>query len=193
MKSWSETIKLTAPLCAVREPGPCSAAGESSAASWKRGYDQGRIDGEKALSEQLMQQRAELRDLMQGAITSLRQTIPQVMHDTENMMVSLALEVARKLVANMPFSVPMVEAAVRDALSHVEGSGQVTVRLHPADLELLRNAGSPVLTDTGGPMAFRFLSSTDVTRGGCLVETRFGTVDTRRETKFDLIKQSLAE
>lgn len=193
MKSWSETIKLTAPLRDVCVPGAEDSPAGAAQAAWQRGYEQGRIDGQKELGEQLMKQRSELNDLMQGTLTSLRQSIPQVVRDTENMMVSLALEVARKLVAEMPISVPMVEAAVRDALEHVENSTNVTVRLHPADLELLQNAASPVLTATEGPTPFRFLSSTDVTRGGCLVETRFGTVDTRRETKFDLIKQSLAE
>lgn len=192
MKSLSEQIKLTVPLRDVCG-ADASPAAKDVLASWQRGYEQGRIEGERALGEQLMKQRGELHELMQGALNSLRQTIPQVVRDTENMMVSLALEVARKLVADMPISVPMVEAAVRDALGRVEGSTQVTVRLHPADLELLQNAGSPLLTSADSPASFRFLSCSDVTRGGCLVETRFGTVDTRRETKFDLIKQSLAE
>jgi flagellar biosynthesis/type III secretory pathway protein FliH len=65
------------------------------------------------------------------------------------------------------------------------------VRLHPADLELLQKAGSPLLTSADGVSEFRFLGSPEVARGGCLVQTRFGTVDARRETKFDLMKRSL--
>jgi flagellar assembly protein FliH len=143
------------------------------------------------LGEQLLKQRAELHELAQGALASLRQTIPQVIRDTENTIVSIALEVARKLVSDMPISVPMVEAAVRDALTHVESSAEITVRLHPADLELLQNAGSPLVTTAETQKDFRLLRSPDVSRGGCLVETRFGTVDSRRETKFDLLKESL--
>jgi flagellar assembly protein FliH len=73
----------------------------------------------------------------------------------------------------------------------VESSTQVTVRLHPADLELLQKNASPLLKSADDPNDFRFLSSVEVTRGGCLVETRFGTVDARRETKFDLLKKNL--
>lgn len=194
MKSWLETIPLRAPLrdvsLAVLPPG---AESDDSAlrASWQAGYDQGRIEGEKSLGEQLLKQRGELQELLQGTLQSLRQSVPQVVRDTENMMVSLAIEVARKLVSDMPISVPMVEAAVHDALTHVESSAQVTVRLHPADLELLQNAASPLLSSTESPDQFRFLSSTEVSRGGCLVETRFGTVDARRETKFDLLTKNL--
>jgi len=188
-----ENIPLTRPLrdaqVAPAASSPVATSGQPE--GWQRAYDQGRLDGEKALSEQLFKQRGEMHELMQGTLQSLRQAVSQVIHDTENMVISLALEVARKLVSDMPISASMVEAAVRDALSHVENSTQVTVRLHPSDLELLQSAGSPLLTSTDTANAFRFLSSVDVSRGGCMVETRFGTVDARRETKFDLIKKNV--
>ncbi len=194
MNSWSETIHLPAPLrdaCLAGLPTGPTSLDAPLRASWQAGYDQGRIEGEKSLGGQLLKQRDELHQLVHGALESLRGSVPQVIHDTETMMVSLALEVARKLVSDMPISVAMVEAAVRDALAHVESSTQITIRLHPADFELLQNANSPLLASAEAPNNFRFLSSTEVSRGGCLIETRFGTVDSRRETKFDLLKKEL--
>jgi flagellar assembly protein FliH len=193
MKSWPETVKLSAPVRDVRLADASRTSLDAPLrAAWQAGYDQGRVDGEKSLGEQLMKQRSELNQLLHGTLDSIRQAVPQVIHDTENVMVTLALEVARKLVSDMPISVEMVEAAVRDALGHVEGSAQITIRLHAADLELLRNAGSPLLTSGAGPNEFRFLSSSEVSRGGCMIETRFGTVDSRRETKFDLVKKAVS-
>jgi flagellar assembly protein FliH len=193
MKSWSENIPLPAPLRDARVAGPVQVHTPPNPAlqdQWKASYDLGRIDGEKALSEQLFKQRADLHELMQGLVNSLKQAVPQVVRETESMVVSLALEVAQKLVGDLPISVPMVEAAVRDALLQVEGTEQLTVRLHPADLELLQKAESPVL-NTESSDECRFLGSPEVTRGGCLVQTRFGVVDARRETKFDLLKRNL--
>jgi flagellar assembly protein FliH len=193
MNSWSENIMLSGPLrdatLAGRSSGDASAS--STPDAWQQGFEAGRIEGERALGEQLVKQRAEMHELIQGTINSLRQAVPQVIHDAENMVVSLALEVAQKLVSEMPISVPMVEASVRDALAQVEGTAKFTVRLHPADLELLQKAGSPLLTGSDGSGDCRFLGSADVARGGCLVQTRFGTVDARRETKFDLLKRTL--
>lgn len=194
MNSWSETITLPKPLRDVllaRPKPPAAPAGPPAPDPWQASYDLGRIDGEKAVSEQLVKQRAETSEMFQGLLTSLRQAIPQVVRDTENMLISLALEVAQKLVANMPVSAAMVEAAVQDALGQVQGAAQVTIRLHPADLELLQNSQSPLLSSGDGSNEFRFLGSPEVTRGGCLVQTRFGTVDARRETKFDLLKRNL--
>jgi len=192
MNSWSESIALPRPLRDAPLAGPPAppSADDLRQAELQARYQLGLADGEKALRENLLQQRAELQELVQGLLQSLRQSVPQVIRDTENTMVSLALAVSQKLVADLPVSSAMVEAAVRDALAQVEGAARFTVRLHRADLELLQKAGSPLLSPADG-QDFRFLPSPDVSRGGCLVETNFGTVDGRRETKFDLLKKDL--
>jgi flagellar assembly protein FliH len=192
MNSWSETIALPRPLLDTRLAGPAAAPSPEALrqAELAAQYQRGLADGERALTEKLIQQRAELHELAQGLLESLRQAVPRVIRDTENTLVSLALAVSQKLVAGLPISAEMVEAAVRDALAQVEGAARFTVRLNRADLELLQKAGSPLLTPAAGQQ-FRFLASPDVTRGGCLVETNFGTVDGRRETKFDLLKRNL--
>jgi flagellar assembly protein FliH len=198
MKSWSETIQFSKPLRDVRlgvdfiapEPAVQVPVQQPTPEQLQASYEQGRIDGEKALNERLLNQRQELHELMGGLLASLKQAVPQVVRDSENMMVALALEVAQKLVADMPISVHMVEAAVRDALAQVEGTAQFTIRLHPADLELLQKSDSPLLI-SDGTNEFRFLGSPEVTRGGCLVQTRFGVIDARRETKMDLLKRNL--
>jgi len=79
---------------------------------------------------------------------------------------------------------------VRDALAQVEGAARFTVRLHQDDLDLLQKADSQLLTSAAG-REFQFIASPGVTRGGCLVETNFGTVDARRETKLELLKKNL--
>jgi len=192
MNSWSETIALPRPLRDARLAGDAAppSAENLRRAELEAQYQRGLADGEKALHEKLIQQRAELQELVQGLLQSLRQSVPQVIRDTENTMISLALAVSQKLVADLPISPAMVEASVRDALSQVEGAARFTVRLHRADLELLQKACSPLLTPSEG-QDFRFLPSVDVSRGGCLVETNFGTVDGRRETKLDLLKRDI--
>jgi flagellar assembly protein FliH len=193
MKPWSETLPLPKPLRQIRLKGEAGAEARLAVAEeeLRASYERGRREAEKALSEQLFQQRAEVHELMRGVLDSLRQAVPQIVRDTENAMIALSLSVAQKLVASMPISSVLVEAVVRDALAQIEGTAQFTVRLHPADLELLQKSDSPLLSGGDGTQEFRFLSSPEVTRGGCLVQTQFGTVDARRETKFDRLQRTL--
>jgi flagellar biosynthesis/type III secretory pathway protein FliH len=57
---------------------------------------------------------------------------------------------------------------------------------------LLRLHHSPVLTGLPESGPLRFAGSSEVTRGGCLVQTRFGVIDARRETKLEQLRQTLS-
>ncbi len=190
-----ETIRLPQPLRDARLATAVSLAEAMSATERaeleRAAYERGLRDGEKALSEQLIRQRGELIELQTGVLNSLRNAVPDVTRECEEAMVALALEIAGKLVADLPITSEMVEVAVREALSNIEQSSNLTVLLNPMDFELLQNANAPVLlTDIGGER-LKFQTSPQVTRGGCMVQTNFGVVDARRETKLAALKQSL--
>ena len=85
----------------------------------------------------------------------------------------------------------MVEAVVREALSQVEDTAEITIHLHPDDLALLRkHAVPPSPGRCPKPALCGSCDSSEVTRGGCMVHTRFGLLDARRETKLEQLRQS---
>jgi flagellar biosynthesis/type III secretory pathway protein FliH len=55
----------------------------------------------------------------------------------------------------------------------------------------LKRVNSPLLLSGNGQEQVHFDCSPEVTRGGCLVQTRFGIIDARRETKIELLKQAM--
>lgn len=188
-----ESIRLSRPLRDARATCVAPGAPQSPAATAHAlaEYERGRRDGEKALSEQLLRQRGELIELQNGVLNSLRQSIHDVTRECEGAMIALALEIAGKLVADLPISSEMVEAAVREALANGEQNSSLVVLLNPMDYELLQQTNAPMLlTDVGGER-MKFQASAQVTRGGCMIQTSFGIVDARRETKLEALKQSL--
>ena len=154
-------------------------------------YERGRIDGERALSEQLVRQRAELLELQTGIFTSLKSIFPQITRECEQALVALALEVARKLVAGAPISVEMLEAAIQQTCAEMEEAAEYCVRLHPDDLAMLERAQSPLLLPQGGKDKIRVEGSSQVSRGSVIVETPFGVIDGSRETKLGLLTNAL--
>lgn len=154
-------------------------------------YEEGVRDGEKKLREQLLRQRSELLSLQQGVLHSLEQTLPRTRADCETALVELALEVARRIIVASPVTADAVAGAIREALDQLQEAQDILVLLHPEDLELLGSVNAPVLLASVGGEKVRFSVSPEVTRGGCVVQTRFGSVDARREAKFELIKKEL--
>jgi flagellar assembly protein FliH len=130
-----------------------------------------------------------LIELQKGVLQSLRDAIPQLVRETESALIELALESARKVVAGLPINAETIEAVVREALSQIEDGSEVIIRLNPDDLALLRKHESPILQGLPEIGPLRFVSSTEVSRGGCLVQTRFGQLDARRETKFEQLHE----
>lgn len=159
----------------------------------KAGYDAGRAEAERTLGEQLARQRTEAGTLLLGVVENLKRAVPQVVRETEHHLVALALDIAHKLVTEIPVTAEMVQVAVGEALAEVEGASEVQVRLNPEDLELLKRTDSSLLAPTANGAQVRFHDAPEVSRGGCLVQTRFGVIDGRRETRLELLKKSLLE
>ena len=141
-----EAVRFTLPLrdAQLRGGGVVRSVIDPRAAE-RAAYERGRRDAEKALHEQLLEQRAELIALQNGVLTALRDSVPQVVRDCEAALVGLALEVARRLVADLPVSAEMVEAAVREALAQAHETAELLVQLHAEDFALLQRANSPLL------------------------------------------------
>ena len=190
MKAARETLQFAAPLRDVT----LARSGERETLrqqDLQASYERGRLEGERALGEQLVKQRAEVMELQTGVLASLRGAVPQVTRECERALVSLALEAAQKLVCGLPISAEMIEASIKEACAAVEDSADFTVQLHPEDLALLQRTNSPLLLPQGGEDRIHFHGSSQVSRGGCLVQTRFGVIDARRETRLELLQKAL--
>ena len=195
---WSETITFSSSLREVR------LLTQAPAQDWtvhlrereEAAYQTGRREGELTSNQQLVLQRNEMAELQKGVLNSLQQILPQVIQDAESALIQLALESAQKVIAGLPIDVSLVEAVVREALSQVEDTAEIVVQLHPEDLTLLRKHESPLLGDLQaglpgmGPL--RFTHSPEVSRGGCILQTRFGIIDARRETKVEQLNKTLS-
>jgi flagellar biosynthesis/type III secretory pathway protein FliH len=190
---WSDSIALDRPLRDVRLLAkPSAQDGEAHVRDREEAaYENGRRDGERALSEQLLQQRNEMVELQNGVVNSLQRTLPQMIHEAESTLINLALESAQKLVAGLPIDSQMVEAVVREALKQVEDTAEIVIQLHPDDLALLRKQESPLLNGLPETGPLRFAGASEVTRGGCIVQARFGMIDARRETKLEQLRKTL--
>ena len=191
---WSDTIPFRRPLRDARllTQAPAQDWREHLQERETAAYERGQRDGERALSEQLLQQRNEMSELQRGVVESLRGALPQIVLGAQAALINLALESAQKIVAGLPISSELVEAVIREALQQVEETAEITIQLNPEDLALLRKHQSPILNGVPDAGPLHFISSANVTRGGCLVQTRFGLIDARRETKMEQLRQKIS-
>lgn len=162
-------------------------------------YERGKKDAEATLQGQLevmkteyaTEQQQKLADFFKNIQDDLGGQVPRMLQSLEKHVINLAADIAMKIVAGTPVDKSMVETVVKDALAKAEKDTDVVVLLNEADLELLSQADSELLQRAHGSSEVVFKASPEVSRGGCLLETRYGTVDARIETKADVLKKAV--
>ena len=133
----------------------------------------------------------QLADFCENIRNDLGTQVPKMLELLEKHVINLAADIATKIVADLPIDKTLVESVVKDALTKAEKDAEIVVLLHPEDLKLLTQGDSEFLKDSHGGDKVLFKPSSDVTRGGCLLDTHYGLVDARRETKAKLLKKAV--
>jgi flagellar assembly protein FliH len=104
--------------------------------------------------------------------------------------VDLSLFLAEKVIGGALAVEPeLVVEAVRGALRGIVERERVTVLVHPADLELVRDAMDGLRATLGGVEHCEVQAERRVTRGGAVLRTQDGDVDARVETKLQRARE----
>ena len=107
----------------------------------------------------------------------------------------LALEIAEKIVGKAVDEDPQIVAAVLErAKQEVSDAREIRILLHPADHQLLTEI-RPDLVKCGEEQGrtIEVVSSAEVSRGGCRLETEIGMVDATVPTQFAEIHRQLLD
>ena len=154
--------------------------------SYRAGFEA----GEKALGEQLVEQRKQLLELQNGVLRSLERALPKLIADCEKSLVLLAFEAARQVVQQIPVDAALVERVVAAALRELQETSDYEVLLHPEDLTLLRDVQSGLLPSVDNSR-IRFTPDPRIARGDCVVNTRHGSIASVREHMFDKLESAV--
>lgn len=153
------------------------AAREGQARGYAEGYAQGALAA-----------RAEAQRLRQIA-QHLAAPVAEIDAQTEQALVALMLELARRLVQQELAADPgKVLGVVRDAVAHLaQPARQVRVRLHPDDARVV---GELLAGDTSGE-GWSLVPDRQLNPGDCVVDSETARIDARLDTRQAQLAQRL--
>lgn len=161
-----------------------SGAAMSAAAERARGFDEGRLAGERAERARLRAAFEAVHDALCSATSSVRAWEAAF----EDNVTALAIAVARHLVDDELRADPeMLTRLVRRARQELAIGEPVRVRVNPADLAALMAA-----TERGTDPGEHWVADPAIAPGGCVVEGRERIVDGRVETALERLYRRLA-
>jgi flagellar biosynthesis/type III secretory pathway protein FliH len=154
-------------------------------AAQEEGFAQGREQGK----QELLAAAAALAQGVEDLILLERRLVS----DLAPNIVRLALEIAEKIIGKAAVEDPEIVASVLDrAKTDIPESRCARVWLHPEDYRLLQEVRPDLLENPNGEK-LQIVSSEEIGRGGCRVETNMGIVDAALTTQLEEVRDQLLD
>jgi flagellar assembly protein FliH len=151
--------------------------------AFTKGYAQGERAGLEAggkRAEAMLRRVAQTLEELGG----LRRTL---MQQSERQMVQLALTLARRVVQReISLDPELIAAMAHVAIKKLGVSNPSTIRLHPDDYTVVARDG-----DRWSGSNVTVVPDPSIARGGCMVESDFGTIDASLDRQFDEMARAL--
>jgi flagellar biosynthesis/type III secretory pathway protein FliH len=137
---------------------------------------------------------------LQTLLPALRQAAHEVaeakqawLSHWETAAVQLAGKIAERVVRQRLRQEPAFTVGlVREALELAAGSSELVLRMHPDDLQALRNQVETLIRELSAVGTVSIRPDESISRGGCRVDTKFGVVDQQIEAQLARIQEELS-
>ncbi len=186
----SKIIPFDRPLASAVLPGHGKMFSEAEVATkMQQAYRQG-VDATHAATDQkLVEFRHDMEQLSDGVLRQLSELEPALLTQIRAALPALAVDIARRLLAEYEPPAEIVERLCRESLEQLfpERDG-LELSLCARDAVLLETIAPAWLTRYPG---LKITVDTTLARGDCLVRSRFGLTDARQATKLAALEQSL--
>lgn len=146
-----------------------------------RGREAGRAEAEAGVREEV--------DRLRNLAARIEQEVVKFLDAAESKVIALSLAIMKKIVGSASDNhLKAIRHNIRKVLARRREAGDVlTIRLHPDDHQLL-SPDKEVM-----PRNLKFIPDPAVTRGGCLMETKFGLIDAQLESQMEEIEKALRQ
>ena len=137
---------------------------------------------------------ARIRRLVQAMLSGFARQRRELLSDLQPYVVRIAVEIARRIVHRELSTDPgMVTRIAQSALEQIGAAGNVRVRAHPLDVQVLQRSIMEIVSAPDEAAAIEFVPDGSIERGGCVVDSDKGIVDARLHTQFEEMQTSLLE
>lgn len=148
---------------------------------------------ERIMDEKIAQQMTTVLPALQHAVAAVQDARAAWIDHWQQAAVHTAAAIAARIARLKAVEQPQITLTlVREALELAAGSAEIELQMNPEDHAALRDQVERVAAELASLGKVRCVATPQVTRGGCRVQTRFGTIDQQFEAQIARIEQELA-
>lgn len=173
------------------------AAREEAAEVRARAEEEGRRAAEAAieriLDEKVGKQMKSLTPALAAAVGQIEDSRQDWLRHWESAATHLACQIAGKIVRRELETRPEISLQwVREALQMCAGNSEIVIRLHPNDYETLGSQVAELAKIFHPAAPAHIVADESISRSGCLVETKLGSIDQQLETQLERFQEELS-
>lgn len=158
--------------------------------AYKDGHDKGHEEG----YAQGVSEVERLVDRMHRMLEAVMQRREEILQETESQLVELVILMARKVIKILSENQKnVVMANTLAALKKVKTRGEVILRVNLEDVKLTSSHVDEFIKHVENVKGITVLEDTSVDRGGCIVETDFGSIDARISSQLSELENKILE
>jgi len=161
----------------------------------KRAHSQGHADGlaagRAAATVELAQLHERLTSQADRAMTAMERAHQSVLAKLESSVGEIAFAAVCRLLGSQVVSAASVVSAVEQICAEVRSSSAATARLHPRDVEVLRELMQDSELQVRG-LGLKFVPDESLELGGCVIDGESGQFDGSLETQLRRLHAALA-
>lgn len=152
---------------------------------FKAGFEEGRRVGRSEI--RIVKQRLE------SVVEAFLKERENFLKSMEPTILKLIKVIAQKVIQREINTNPeIILGVVKEALQRVVDSEKVLLKINPQDLEEVKKMMENWVSLLGPVSEFKIIGDDGISRGGCLVETSYGTIDGTIESKIEKIEDLLS-
>ena len=151
-------------------------------------YTEGFMKGEEAGTESERKRLQNIFDTFDKAISELWELKEDLSLNIERGAVELALAIAKKVVCHeVSVNKEILLGVLKGALEKVVDPEKIKIRINKLDLQLIDEPGYQISGLTDNIKNVTIEGDDTISRGGCVVETGFGSIDARIESQLQAV------
>ncbi|MBO4732384.1 MAG: flagellar assembly protein FliH, partial [Spirochaetaceae bacterium] len=163
---------------------------EITKTAYKEGHDSGHEEGYKEGRAEAQR----LIDRLHLMIEKIMDKRVQILSETEQQIVNLVLLMTRKIVKVISENQRnVVMTNIVQALRKVKGRGDVLIRVNMAELALTSEHSKEFLSAAENVKNITIVEDSSVEKGGCIIETDFGSIDARISSQLAELEQKILD
>lgn len=144
--------------------------------------------GEKAGTESEKKRLQTIFDTFDKAVTELGKLKEDLYFDVERGAVELALAIAEKVVFHeVSINKETLLGVLKGALEKVIDQEKIKIRINKSDLQFISESGYQISGLTDNIKNVIIEGDDTISRGGCVIETGFGSIDARIESQLQAV------